>query len=63
MKFRTLVVAAGIVAWTAALAQSRPEFITLRPVSAALYMPDSGPEPQGAVRVAHRSGNSLDNVA
>ena len=63
MKFRTLVVAAGIVAWTAALAQSRPEFITLRPVSAALYMPDSGPEPHVAFLVAHRTGNSLDNIA
>jgi len=35
----------------------------LRPVSAALYMPDSGPEPHVAFLVAHRTGNSLDNAA
>ena len=35
----------------------------MRPVSAALYMPDAGPAPHIAFLVAHRTGNSLDNIA
>lgn len=63
MNMRPLMLAAGIVACTTAIAQSRPEFIPLRPVSAALYTPDSGPAPHIAFLVAHRTGNSLDNIA
>ena len=54
---------AALLAAPAAHAQSRPEFIGLGRVSAALYKPDSGPNPHVAFLVAHRSGNNLNNVA
>ena len=63
MKIPVFLIVAGIIASTDAFAQSRPEFISLRPVSAALYMPDAGPAPHIAFLVAHRTGNSLDNIA
>ena len=46
-----------------ASAQSRPEYISLRPVSAALYMPDEGPAPHIAFLVAHRTANNLGTLA
>ena len=63
MRIPVFLIVAGIIASTDAFAQSGPEFISLRPVSAALYMPDAGPEPHIAFLVAHRTGNSLDNIA
>lgn len=54
---------AALILSTASFAQSHPEFISLRPVSAALYMPDTGPTPHIAFLVAHRTGNSLNNRA
>ena len=44
-------------------AQSHPEYISLRPVSAALYMPDEGPAPHIAFLVAHRTANNLGTLA
>ncbi len=44
-------------------AQSHPEYINLRPVSAALYMPDEGPAPHIAFMVAHRTANNLGTLA
>jgi len=54
---------AALLTASAASAQSRPEFIPLGRVSAALYKPDSGPAPHIAFLVAHRSGNNLNNIA
>ena len=54
---------AVLLAMPAAHAQSRPEFIPLGRVSAALYKPDSGPAPHIAFLVAHRSANNLNNIA
>ena len=46
-----------------ARAQSNPEYVPLRPVSAALYMPDEGPAAHIAFLVAHRTADSLNNIA
>jgi hypothetical protein len=46
-----------------AAAQSHPEYIPLRPVSAALYMPDEGPAPHIAFMVSHRTADNLNNLA
>lgn len=46
-----------------AMAQSHPEYISLRPVDAALYMPDEGPAPHIAFMVAHRTADNLNNLA
>ena len=54
---------AALLTASAAHAQSRPEFIPLGRVSAALYKPDSGPAPHIAFLVAHRSANNLNNIA
>ena len=54
---------AALLTASAASAQSRPEFIPLGRVSAALYKPDSGPAPHIAFLVAHRSANNLNNIA
>lgn len=58
--FAAALSVAGI---SAANAQSHPEYIHLRPVSAALYMPDEGPAPHIAFLIAHRTGNNLGTLA
>ena len=50
---------AGLLAASAASAQSHPEYIPLGRVQAALYKPDSGPAPHVAFLVAHRTANNL----
>jgi hypothetical protein len=59
------IFAAGLslVAAGQAMAQSHPEYISLRPVSAALYMPDEGTAPHVAFMVAHRTADNLNNLA
>ena len=54
---------AALLTASPASAQSRPEFIPLGRVSAALYKPDGGPAPHIAFLVAHRSANNLNNIA
>src|SRR5207244_2476807 len=44
------------------LAQSRPEFVPLGRVSAALYRPDTGPAPHVAFLIAHRTANYLNHI-
>ncbi|MEE8440009.1 MAG: hypothetical protein V3S07_10500, partial [Micropepsaceae bacterium] len=53
----------SVACLSAANAQSHPEYINLRPVSAALYMPDEGPAPHIAFMVAHRTANNLGTLA
>jgi len=65
-KLACLALFAGIVSVTAlsqANAQSHPEYINLRPVAAALYMPDEGPAPHIAFMVAHRTANNMGTLA
>ena len=42
--------------------QTNPQFVSLRPVTAVVYTPDNNPEPHIAFLIAHRTGNSLDNI-
>ena len=63
MNFHPLIFFIGVLITSVSFSQSNPEFVSLRPIVAAVYMPDAGPEPKVAFLVAHRTGNSLDNIA
>lgn len=49
---------AGMV--TPAMAQSRPEFVSLQRIGAVVYRPDTGPAPHIVFLVAHRTADNLD---
>jgi hypothetical protein len=68
MKLRHLLAGCTLLALIAAPAaqaqQSRPEFVALGRVSAALYKPAAaGPQSHIAFLIAHRTGNNLNNNA
>ena len=56
-----IAIAAGVP--SASFAQSRPEFIALGRVSAALYKPDTGPAPHVGFVIGHRTANYLNHIA
>ena len=58
-----LAAVASVASSSATLAQSHPGFVQLGRVSAAIYMPDSGPAPHVAFLIAHRTANNLNNSA
>jgi hypothetical protein len=57
-----IVAAAWIAVPDVSVAQSRPEYVPLGRLSAALYRPDSGPAPRVAFIIMHRTGNYLHHV-
>jgi hypothetical protein len=57
------LVISAVLATTTAFAQSRPEFVQLGRVSAAIHKPASGPAPHIAILVTHRTANNLNNIA
>ena len=63
MNFHALIFFIGFLITSLSFSQSNPEFVSLRPIVAAVYTPNTDPEPHIAFLVAHRTGNSLDNVA
>jgi len=63
MNDRVLVFFIAVLVTSVSFSQSHPEFVSLRPIVAAVYTPDTVPEPHIAFLVAHRTGNSLDNIA
>jgi dienelactone hydrolase len=47
----------------ASLAQSRPEYVALGPLNAAVYRPDAGPAPRVAFVIMHRTANYMNHIA
>src|SRR5687768_2351694 len=43
-------------------AQSRPEYVALGPLNAAVYRPDAGPAPRVAFLIMHRTANYLNHI-
>ena len=60
----TAALLGAIVALPAiAYSQSRPEYVSLNRLNAAVYRPDSGPAPHVAFLIMHRTANYLNHVA